>query len=895
MPDPATVRVATAAAQVLGRQLYKRHKLAQRAVDKDAFDKIVDKLARDSDDLRAAEFRGLPDNEWNAAAECLKAAFELVGEMDARVPLSQAMNPVRLAEWLRNLAPGLPAAYSLVPAARGAYERLSVLACTAVVEFVRSHPEFPLQADIEQLERLERIERHVGPPDDEALAAFERRYLAAVDRQLNRLELFGVTLRDRDFHYPMSTAYISVAAQSEDTTRLRTSSAGPLRIEEVLGDRRRILLRGEAGSGKTTLMQRLALWAAQDTFPPDLRDWAGTVPFFLPLRHFSFTGAPPRPEDFLDYTSPLLRDEMPVHWVRDLLAAGRALVLIDGVDELPVDQRERMRREWLRELCAMYPRSRFVVSSRPSAIGESWLGEYGFGCASLQPMNLSDQREFVAHWHSAVAEYQKTPREPDVEADLIAKLTTRRHLRRLASNPLLCALICALHHERRMQLPEDRIKLYEAALEMLVVRRDSVRGVRAAEGVVVGEREQEILLQKLAYWMIRNGLTEASREDALERVTGYLAGTAHGTDDPEAVLRHLIVRSGVLREPGPGRVDFVHRTFQEFLAAREALDAGDINILLKNCDKDDQWREVVVMAVGLGREHERNRLIRGLLKRAADVKNRHAALTLIAADAIGNAPAIDPLLRSEVTEQAGRLLPPRSSETANALAALGESVLDLMPAYDGSIEGTMQHVTALLLMVGGEAAIDLLGSYARQYPWSAPPPHDTATLARLFWDSSSTDQAAYITRVLRHVPYPELQLVTATTPLELRLYAQIPGIQWLNLDHSIPLSPGCLEGFHDLNSLVLHGPEVESDDYPGDLLEALRDCPKLRRLHFLGSLRRARLVVDGELFELELMDQNDAALPERVTLTYPRLPPEIVVRGHGVRLLYTGRTPRRRA
>ena len=42
--------------------------------------------------------------------------------------------------------------------------------------------------------------------------------------------------------------------------------------------------------------------------------------------------------------------------------------------------------------------------------------------------------------------------------------------RRLATNPLLAGLICALYQDRHMHLPRDRRSLYEAALELPVTR-----------------------------------------------------------------------------------------------------------------------------------------------------------------------------------------------------------------------------------------------------------------------------------------------------------------------------------------------------------------------------------------------------------------------------------------
>lgn len=64
-------------------------------------------------------------------------------------------------------------------------------------------------------------------------------------------------------------------------------------------------------------------------------------------------------------------------------------------------------------------------------------------------------------------------------------------------------------------------------------------------------------------------------------------------------VRQLFVeRSGMIREPVAGRVDFTHRTFQEFLAANATKEESDTGFLVGNAH-NDQWREVIILAAGL--------------------------------------------------------------------------------------------------------------------------------------------------------------------------------------------------------------------------------------------------------------------------------------------------------
>ena len=79
------------------------------------------------------------------------------------------------------------------------------------------------------------------------------------------------------------------------------------------------------------------------------------------------------------------------------------------------------------------------------------------------------------HWYDAIR--SAFPDAADqvgldqMSAGLMTILRNRPPVRSLATSPLLCAMICALHRERSEQLPQDRMELYRVALELLLERR----------------------------------------------------------------------------------------------------------------------------------------------------------------------------------------------------------------------------------------------------------------------------------------------------------------------------------------------------------------------------------------------------------------------------------------
>jgi hypothetical protein len=658
----------------------------------------------------------LPEHERTAAVDAVRDTIEAAGVITPDRLFALDLDP----EWLRGELQAPPA--GLAQRALELYDELLGLCCAHLVERLTASAEFMARSALEQTRRagrtealVEDVRARLGPRPQAAALAFEGRYADFVAGTHGRLELFGLTLGRSASEWPLDTAYISLSVSGggsgeEGFGPPRTGQVA-VRAEQAVSGTDRLLLRGPAGSGKSTLVQWLALNAARRTFGSELDDWNRCVPFVLRLRAFTSSESLPMPGDFLRATGVPL--DAPAGWAEDLLSEGRALVLVDGVDEVPMRLRHRTE-AWLKNLIAAYPTARYVVTTRPSAVPEDWLARQGFTAHSLLPMERDDIRAFIGHWHDAGRRECLSGSERGLldtyEKSLRHAVNTRRDLGRLATNPLMCALLCALNRDRRMQLPRARKELYDAALDMLLVRRDTEREIVGVEGVDLTREEQTALLQRLAYWLIRNGQVEAERAEAVEMVAEWLAAMPQVQGSAQEVFAHLLIRSGLLREPAPGAVDFVHRTFQDYLGAKAAVEARDFGVLVQNAH-DDQWDDVVQMAVGHARVEERARLLKGLLRRADRAPKLRHRLVLLAAACLEHAPELDPQVRARVQERTQELLPPRCQDDAAELAKVGTLVLELLPGPDGLEEYTAAAVVRTAALIKGDAAFEVVSRF----------------------------------------------------------------------------------------------------------------------------------------------------------------------------------------
>ncbi|GIG60384.1 ATP-binding protein [Longispora fulva] len=682
------------------------------------------------------EFPGLDESERLAAVAAVTETFDRAAPTEADLFRAD----LDASSVYRHLLPvPEPTRWGLGADGTAFYRLLLRECCGYLIEVARTLPGGGMAALEEVLRRetqiladvrtaLERLPARLGVED------FEADHRQQVAHRLDRIEFFGATLTDESRRYPLSVAYLSLTVSGELLTSAVRARSGPggrvhgpgwedtaatgaatARVEAALAASSRLFIRGQAGIGKTTLLHWIAVQSARNSFPAPMAAWRDTVPFFVPLRRYAGRDLP-APEEFLAETGRHIAADMPPGWVQQQLRSGRAIVLVDGVDEV-AEHRRAAARDWLSQLVAAFPRARYVVTSRPAAVSENWLARDDFDTAELEPMTPEDVKVFVHRWHEAMRDGCGSDDDRNTltgyESELLTALASRAHLRRLSGYPLLCALLCALHRDRRAQLPASRMELYDVALQMLLERRDTERHITG--DITLSRTQKTLLLQELAYWLIRNGWSDAGFDEAADRIAARLAGMPQvGATAPE-VLRHLLERSGLLREPVDGRVDFVHRTFQEYLAAQGAVAADDIGVLISHAHLD-QWREVVVMAAGHASTTQRERLVTGLLDRGRGRSRTsrspvRATLLLLAVACLETSPELPQAVRAQIDQSAAELLPPRTMTTAQTLAKLGDAALDLLTL---STPGTAKEVAATIRaagLTGDPAAVDLIARY----------------------------------------------------------------------------------------------------------------------------------------------------------------------------------------
>lgn len=853
-----------------------RRKLSRQLED------VVDQVADRLSPLYEQEFRGVPQEERAAALTTVTDTLVAADFSDDAL-FAADVDPRKLASAIRTRMPDVAGRAGLSEGAANLYDHLLDQCCLALVHIAQQLPEFAPRASGEQLARLSRLADDVGevlrrlprtsltaPAGTELDAEFRDRYLATVSRRLDHLHLLGVDPQ----HSPrtrVSVAYLSLTVTADGVRDVRRGEdrwfadradqreRGGVRAEDALAEHRRTLLLGEAGLGKTTLLQWLGVHSARGTFTGPLAGWNGRVPFLIRLREHA-DGGLPAPEEFLRGVADADAGLMPQGWVHRQLA-DRALLLVDGVDEVAPAQRRKVRR-WFEDLVDDYPELPIVVTSRPPAVRKTWLRDLGFGPVLLERMGSTEVTEFVRRWHTAIRDAAQlnpsaAPCSVDevdgYEAAMLRHLDSAPHLRSLATTPLMCALLCAVNLSRRKQLPQDRMALYDVAVTMLADRRDAERGVQHTLDLPL--KAKLAVLRDLAWWLTRNGRVEASRADTVKRAARTLDQMLDTSIEADAAVEFLVERSGIIQAPAEDRIDFVHRSFQEYLAAREAVDEDDIGMLVDHAHLD-QWRETVVMAAGHAPRIQCAQLLTGLLDRADAKENRRhtRALRLLAAACRETAQKVDPEVSARIDAALDTVVPPRSERETRSLARSGAGVLRKLPtSLDELSDASAAACVETASFINGPNALRLLAGYATDprsrvqraladaWRYFAPEEYAKEVLADAPLDDGRimVTQAQHIrwTPLLRNLSSLEVSVLHGCEDLSF-----LDGAKHLTDLSCIATRPVSLEPVRPHNELErlyiygqgVHSLEVLTDLTPRNLLLQLPDEPT--NLHPIGGL-----------------------------------------------------------
>lgn len=366
--------------------------------------------------------------------------------------------------------------------------------------------------------------------------------------------------------FDMDSIYIPLTVHCQEETRSAAHQqphgdklAGrSLKAEDLLElpDNVAVVL-GEPGMGKTTMLHYLV---RRESLKPD-----GLLPIFVRLSEFCKTREPL--ETFLlaavenRLPGPAMRQA-----AQSALQQGRALVLLDGLDEVRRDEYGAVA-ERIRAFIAAHQDCRTIVTSRKAGFQSQ---QAPYPLFEIDKLPLEEIRRFTSKWFGGAT-------------DLAKRIAGNPRLFELAQNPFLLSIICVIY-ENEQALPERRLELYKKCTVTLLTLYDE-KPVAKANSFTRLLKER--VLEDLAYHFFCEQMDEFPYDPLVEQIGRTLAAM-HRSVNEEQVLQEIRENSGLLQQSDDRHL-FVHRTFFEYYTAvklRRDVQQGKLSV------EDAVWRRI---------------------------------------------------------------------------------------------------------------------------------------------------------------------------------------------------------------------------------------------------------------------------------------------------------------
>lgn len=431
-------------------------------------------------------------------------------------------------------------------------------------------------------------------------------YCAWLQAQCGEIELLGLRVKQGQA-VRLNSVYVPLTTPGGAETKSREKSIGPRTLIERekpqllldLLDKESLYVPGPPGAGKSTFCHWVAWLAATGAMPPHEVDpphgyietfpssFRNRLPVLIKLRDFwkhlgaSRGGLKLSCAQLENALTQWLNDTRPVglDWgnLKAHLKRGSALVIFDGVDEVPLADPENSKSSPRAMLLSGIPDAfqqwhkdnRYLVTSRPYGISDTDVARLGIRRAAIDDLANPVQGFLVRRWFQILRD------SPAMADEMIDHVRAREGLDSLAANPLLLTAMCIIYNEGK-RLPQDKYDLYARIVENVLYSRypqdpaliDQVRNrlsvVAYGMHTGAGLGEERITPQAVA--------TLGEVDTMLQAYLDRQSWTEAGFRDRVEAREDLLSRTGLLLPHDEKQASFYHFSLQEFLTAELLLD-----------------------------------------------------------------------------------------------------------------------------------------------------------------------------------------------------------------------------------------------------------------------------------------------------------------------------------
>ena len=392
----------------------------------------------------------------------------------------------------------------------------------------------------------------------------------------------------RNFYVPLDVARTTISKVSDIQGReYEDPHEQTVEITSVLEQSPRVVLLGEPGAGKTTILEHLAINYAEDK----LQNKTEYIPILVKLNLYDKNR-----DGLLGLIKETLKETLRTYHlpldnthIHDMLNSdARFLFMLDGLNEMPREQMNDSVRE-LRVFLMNHSEHKYLISCREQ--------DYIQKIEGTVEVNLQGfKHEDISSFFLKFFEHYRGSAKLGLE---VFHTLTHRTLN-IAANPLLASIIAKVAVDNNGRIPEARFSLFDRFVNDITQREIDKGDVTTTEAAI----DAELYLSELAFHMHQEMILRIQKDKArrIVRKCWEDLKTEGRCSYSEAEAWQEVWNSRFLLKSG-NRTTFLHQLFQEFFASKklsELLMEEDSKAF--GCLTNSWWHEGAVFAIGMMEE-----------------------------------------------------------------------------------------------------------------------------------------------------------------------------------------------------------------------------------------------------------------------------------------------------
>lgn len=340
----------------------------------------------------------------------------------------------------------------------------------------------------------------------------------------------------------------------------------------------RTVILGGPGAGKTTFLRFIALAYCEKNIFAKTHLKSTCLPAYVHL--------PSIARDHIEIVDaiadPVIRktDGRAKLFFERLIETGNCAVLLDSLDEVPVDQRSWVV-DQINRLSKAFPKARVAITCRTADYQQVL---EGFNEVEISKLTKQGIQKIVKAWFA---------HDEEKAEKLLSMLEVDHAVNALTETPLLLSLLC-IQYKNDLALPKRKTELYRRCIDALLRDWDATRNFRRdTQYSQLSDDRKEFIFESVAGAVSKDKIEyEFPAPVLLGAISETIEKIGVSANESMGILKEIESHHGIIEMCSAETYQFSHGTMHEYFAARYFVAMRQELSVLKKHYQDDNWHTI---------------------------------------------------------------------------------------------------------------------------------------------------------------------------------------------------------------------------------------------------------------------------------------------------------------